>query len=287
MTGSATPTVKLREGSEFSDLVIFESLGLGKLPRNVASALNTYILLRTEWSPSLGALRAKSTEAVQEASNRQRSDDADALQTLARRGDFEGVAKVFNTSRLADAEAELARANRAYMAVRDAEKGMARYLGLLISREERETFLDSLANAWRVTQVITTDNNTTLGELAALEQTATSARDVIGRLLVYAESVAGADNADKRRLRGALKENRDDLPTLEIIDRETREAAASSPAALRRAAAAKTQAEEKARRSREVAASAAYRRSGKPLEQNTSAAQEEDNNGPETGQEGK
>jgi hypothetical protein len=274
-------------GSEFSDLVIFESLGLGKLPRNVASALNTYILLRTEWSPSLGALRAKSTDAVQEASNRQRSDDADALQTLARRGDFEGVAKVFNTSRLADAEAELARANRAYMAVRDAEKGMARYLGLLISREERETFLDSLANAWRVTQVITTDNNTTLGELAALEQTATSARDVIGRLLVYAESVAGADNADKRRLRGALKENRDDLPTLEIIDRETREAAASSPAALRRAAAAKTQAEEKARRSREVAASAAYRRSGKPLEQNTSAAQEEDNNGPETGQEGK
>jgi hypothetical protein len=281
MTGSATPTVKLREGSEFSDLVIFESLGLGKLPRNVASALNTYILLRTEWSPSLGALRAKSTEAVQEASNRQRSDDADALQTLARRGDFEGVAKVFNTSRLADAEADLARANRAYMAVRDAEKGMARYLGLLIAREERETFLDSLANAWRVTQVITTDNDTTLGELAALEQTATSARDVIGRLLVYAESVAGADNADKRRLRDALKQPREDLPTLEIIDRETREAAASSPAALRRAAAAKTQAEEKARRSREVAASAAYRRSGKPLEQNTSAAQEEDATGPE------
>jgi hypothetical protein len=280
-TETATPIAKLREGSEFSDLVIFESLGLGKLPRNVASALNTYILLRTEWGPSLAATRVKATAAVQEASNVQRSEDADALQTLARKGDFAGVAKVFSISRLADAEVALGRASRAYTAVRDAEKGMARYLGLLIAREERETFLDSLAVAWRATQVIATDNDTTLGELAAMEQTATTARDVIARLTVYAESVAGADREDKKRLRNAFKEPRENLPTLEIIDRERREAADTTPAALRRGAAAKTQAEEQARRSRQVAESAAYRRSGKPIEQDTGAAQEPDNDAPQ------
>jgi hypothetical protein len=277
MTTTKLPTSKLREGSEFSDLVIFESLGLGTLPRNVSSALSTYIVLRTEWTPALAAAMAKATAAVGEASKRQRSDDADAMQVLAAKGDYAGVAKVFSTSRLADAERDLAAAERGTTAVRDATAGMQRYLGLLIGREERETFLDSLAVAWRATQVIATDNNTTLGELAAMEATATTARDVIARLTIYAEASAGADQEDRRRLRKAFKESRENLPTIEIIDRERREAADNTPAALRRAAAAKTQAEEKANRSRQVAESAAYRRTGTLEAQDTGAATDPDN----------
>jgi hypothetical protein len=266
---------------EAKDLVAFESLDLGNLPRSVSAALSDYILLRTEWAGSLAAVRESKKAAVKEASNRRRSNDADAIQVLARKSDFAGVASIFDTDPVAEAEADLARAERAYTAVRDAEAGMIRYLGRLVATEERENFLDLLATAWRSTVAIRTNADTTLGELAAIEETAATSRDVIGRLVIYAESVGGADNADKRRLRDALKENRDDLPTLAVIDREAAEAAANSPEALRREVAARDAAEAKAKRSRQVAEAAAYRRSGRPLEQDTSAAQEEDATGPE------
>ena len=274
MTDSAPALRKLP--GEARDMVAFEDLGLGRLPRNTASALAAYILLRTEWSGSLAKVREDRRAAAKEASNRQRADDADAIQVLAGKGDFAAVADVFTTNRLADAERDLATAERAYRAVRDAEAGMIRYLGRLVATEERENFLDLLATAWRSTVAIRTNADTTLGELAAIEETAATSRDVIGRLVIYAESVGGADNADKRRLRGALKENRDDLPTLAVIDREAAEAAANSPEALRREAAARDAAAAKALRSKQVAESAAYRRSGRPLE-NTGAATDPDN----------
>jgi hypothetical protein len=205
-----------------------------------------------------------------------RADDADAIQSLARKGDFAGVARVLTRNQLADAEADYAAAERAYRACQDAAAGLGKYIGLLVAREEREAFLDLLATAWRSTVAIRTNADTTLGELAAMEETAATSRDVIGRLVIYAESVAGADNADKRRLRDVLKENRDDLPTLAAIDREAAEAAANSPEALRREAAARDAAAAKALRSKQVAEASACRRSGRPLE-DTGAATDPDN----------
>jgi hypothetical protein len=266
-------------------MVAFEDFGLGKIPRNTSAALSTYILLRTEWSASVGKVLADRKAAVREASNTQRANDADAIQVLAGKGDLAAVADVFKSNRLAEAEADLAKAERAHQAVRDATAGQIRYLGRLVATEDRDAFEDMLATAWRSTIVVTTPD-TTLRELEAAEIKSTTGKDLIGRLLIFLESVSGADNADKQLIRAALKQERPDLPTLAVIERERAEAAANSPEARRRQEAERKAADAKARRSAEVAISAAYRRTGKPPVQNTATDSVEDNEAP-TGQGGK
>ena len=67
-------------------LIEFESLGLGKLPRPIAAALDDFALLETGWVPAANAAVAHLEAALKAAPKEQRLADAQAIADLAHEG---------------------------------------------------------------------------------------------------------------------------------------------------------------------------------------------------------
>ncbi len=233
-----------------ADLVAFESYKLGKLSSPLASALSDFVLGWTVWEPTAKARVAHTKKVLEVASNDQRTADAQVASKLLRKGPsaFGDLAGALDEVDLvAQSEEAHNYAVRTATAIRAATDGQQRYMNGLVGGSHRTAFLDMLDKAWQTYVVVNPSSSTTLGELAQMKSLSAEARELVGRLLIYAEGQNNGGSFDAEELqtvrRAVNGEDWDVLPTIERI----KERAAIS------ASSADEEAEEQARRTLEEA----------------------------------
>ena len=255
---------RIKDGSIVADLIAFESLGIGKLPKAIAKPLDGYVLAYTDWLPSVKARAATTLTALERAPRQQVEADALAASDVLATGNFGDLAgAVSGIDLVAKATAEHAAAQRLYRAVQTAQDGQLRYLGVLVGSTERKAMIAALEKAWSDFVVVNGTDDITMGEYKRLEHLSIEARAVTGRLLLWVEGQYpghGFAVAESQKVRKALRdESWAELPTLaRIEERDTR--AARNAASDEEAAKVQTLAEERAANERYAAENAQNRR---------------------------
>lgn len=277
------PTKRLKTGSVAADLVAYESLGLGKLPPVMSRALDNFVLGHTEWSPTANARLAHTAAVLKSATKEQRTADAQAVSNLLAKGP-DAFAKLGTALDSVDivAQAETAHsyAHRTANAVNIATKGQQLYLNRLVGSEYREAFLDLLDTAWRKFVIVSPTDETKLGELHRMQSVSAEARELIGRLLSWAEGqnrARGFTAENTKAIREAVQsEAWDLLPTLDRIEARTAEEAANSPKAMAEEKRANDLEQKEADDRAYAQQNAQYRRGLGRIEENTGETSEED-----------
>lgn len=262
------PAKRLKTGSVAADLVAYESLEIGTIPPVMSRALDNHVLGLTAWSPTVNARVTHTAAQLQAATKEQRTADALVVSDLLAKGpdSFSKLGTALDkVDLIAQAEEAHEYARRTANAVNAATKGQLLHLGQLVGSEYRSAFLDTLDKSWRTFVIISLTDETTLGELTRLEAVAADAREIIGRLLIWAEGCnreRGFAAEELKLIRDAIKgEDWNVLPSIERIEERKALDASNSPDAEAEEKARKTKAEAEAH-NRKYATEAAQARRG-------------------------